>query len=849
MNWRKFAGVVAGLTVFAVALYALRHELRAYDFRQVRADFRSIPSGDLWRALGLTVCGYLTLTLYDSLALRYVKHPLAPQRVAFAGFVAYAFTNALGFSIVLGSGLRYRFYSAWGLSSAEIATVVGFNSVTSALGVMFISGMALVIEPHAAPAIAGFAVPSLYPVGVLLLVLVGAYLFATGFVRRTLRVRDWEFSLPTPGLALSQVAASSADWLFAGSVLWALLPKEAPGLTFLVFIASYLLAQVSGMVSHVPGGLGVFDVILIATMKTYVPPATLVGVLILFRVIYYLFPLALAAILLGTYEVTRGKTIFARVARLAGGWVPGVAPIILSVTTFIGGAILLLSGATPGLPARMRLLSTLVPLAVIESSHFIASLTGAILLVLSRGLGRRLDAAWWLTVAALTVGIIASLLKGVDYEEAIILAVILAALVPARRHFYRRASLTAEMFTPVWTSMTIVVLGTSIWLGFFVYQHVNYSNDLWWHFAVRGDAPRFLRATVGATAILLLVAVQRMLRPADVPDVTIAEEGTREKVKEIVRASPDASANLGFIGKKSFLFAESGKAFIMYRMYGNSFIAMGDPVGQPRDRQELAWRFRELADRRGASTVFYQVRAHNLPIYLDLGLSMMKLGEEARVRLHDFSLDSSSRAELRGVVASVASTGCTFEIVGDADVPALLPRLRAISDDWLAAKRTREKEFSIGYFDDEYLSGAPVAIVRRADEIVAFANLWIGAGRDELSVDLMRYTSAAPDDVMDYLYVQLMMWGREEGYGHFNLGMAPLSGFENRQLAPVWNRVGAMLFRNTETFFNFQGVRAYKERFDPVWEPRYLASPGGLALPRILTNVSALVAGKLTTAG
>jgi phosphatidylglycerol lysyltransferase len=283
----------------------------------------------------------------------------------------------------------------------------------------------------------------------------------------------------------------------------------------------------------------------------------------------------------------------------------------------------------------------------------------------------------------------------------------------------------------------------------------------------------------------------------------------------------------------------------MYGVEGHSWVSMGDPIGEPRERQELAWRFHELADRHSASTVFYQVRMHNLPLYLDLGLSLLKLGEEARVGLTDFSLEGGGRKGLRRVVKSVEKEGCVFEILPEEAVAGALPRLRAISDEWLAAKNTREKGFSIGYFEDAYIAGAPVATVQRNGEIVAFANLWEGGHKEELSVDLMRYASLAPDGVMEYLFVQLMLWGRQQGYGHFNLGMAPLSGLENRQLAPVWNRVGALLFKHAENFYNFQGLRAYKEKFDPVWEPRYLASPGGIALPRIITNVSALVSGSL----
>jgi len=136
-------------------------------------------------------------------------------------------------------------------------------------------------------------------------------------------------------------------------------------------------------------------------------------------------------------------------------------------------------------------------------------------------------------------------------------------------------------------------------------------------------------------------------------------------------------------------------------------------------------------------------------------------------------------------------------------------------------------------------------VVRREGRIVAFANLWESAEREELSVDLMRHALDAPAGVMDYIFAQLMIHGQQEGYRWFNLGMAPLAGLENRSLGTLWNRVGALAYRFGEDYYNFQGLRQYKEKFDPVWEPKYLASPGGLALPRILTNLAALIAGGL----
>ncbi|MFI5311672.1 MAG: bifunctional lysylphosphatidylglycerol flippase/synthetase MprF [Gemmatimonadales bacterium] len=844
MKTRNAVGVAAGSAIFLLALYELRHTLARYDVRQVRSDLAQIPASDVLAAVGFTACGYLMLILYHALAQRYVGREMPAQRTAFVGFVSYAISNALGFPLLLGGGVRYRLYNAWGLSSAEIALIVGFISTSFWLGVLAVAGTTLLIEPRATPQLLGISLSSLRPLGALMLLGIAGYLLASVLRQKPMRLFGWEVSVPRPRLALMQVVVASVEWVFAAAALWTLLPARVPGLSFAVFLSAFVLGNAAGVVSHVPGGLGVFEWILLGLLGDYVPASSLIGVVIVYRVVYYLLPLGLAATMLTVNELLRGKTGFARAARAAGAWAPGVAPTVLSITTFIGGTLLLFSGATPAVPGRLRLVAGFVPLAVIESSHFVGSLAGAALLVFSRGLGRRLDAAYYLAVGALGIGILASLLKGFDYEEAIALTVILAALAPARRHFYRRASLTSELFTPAWVFMTLVALGTSVSLGVFAYKHVDYSADLWWHFALRGDAPRFLRATVGATAVLFLVALQRLLRPA-AADPAPPDDATIERVRQIVRTSTDTSAQLALLGDKSFLFSDDGNAFVMYGVEGRSFVAMGDPLGPPRERQELAWRFRELADRHGAWTVFYQVRMHNLPLYLDLGLTLLKLGEEGRVSLAGFSLEGGARKGMRRVVKNLEREGCTFEIVPETLVPPLLPRLRAISDAWLASKRTREKAFSLGYFDERYLRCAPVAVVKRGAEIVAFANLWPGAGHEELSVDLMRYVDDAPEGVMDYLFIELLLWGRREGYAHFNLGMAPLSGLENRQLAPIWNRVGALLFRHAENFYNFQGLRAYKQKFDPVWEPRYLASPGGLALPRILTNVSALVSGGL----
>ena len=316
-----------------------------------------------------------------------------------------------------------------------------------------------------------------------------------------------------------------------------------------------------------------------------------------------------------------------------------------------------------------------------------------------------------------------------------------------------------------------------------------------------------------------------------------------EKVRTIVRESPEPAANLALLGDKSFMFSQSGRSFIMYGIEGRSWVALGDPIGPREERADLIWTFHEMSDRYRGWTVFYEVHPDTLPLYLDLGLSLLKLGEEGRVPVASFSLEGSTRKWLRHIYHKLEREGYVFEVVPHEGIPALITDLKGISDSWLKEKNTREKGFSLGFFSPEYLSQFPVGIIRKNGKIIAFANIWPGAGREEFSVDLMRHTSDAPHGIMDYLFTHIILWGRQEGYRWFNLGMAPLSGLEDRSLAPLWNRLGAFVFRHGEHFYNFQGLRQYKDKFDPVWEPKYIALPGGLALPHILANVASLVSG------
>lgn len=835
---------VLGLVLFSLALWVLYRELRHYRPGDIARSLGALPSSRVLLGLAFTALNFLLLSVYDYLGVRYAGRRLAYRRAAAASFVGFAFSQSLGFPLLTGAPARYRLYSSWGLSAVEISQVIAFYTVTFWLGVGIIGGSLLVVGPGLLPpplsGILGRAV------GAAALLIVIAYFFWTLRGRPVLALRDWEFPPPPARLSLAQLLVSPLDWSLAAAVLWVLMPRGL-GLSYPTFLTIFVAAQVVGLASHVPGGLGVFEATLLLLLPGEGLHASVLGALVAFRGIYYLLPLLVAAVVYGGLELRTHRAYVARIGGMVGRWTLSLAPYVLAVATFVAGTVLLLSGATPSVVERIARLGRFLPLPLIEASHFLASVAGAALLVLGWGLWRRLDSAWHLTVPLLVAGIVFSLLKGLDWEEASFLFVLLAVLVPARGRFYREGSLLSEAFSPGWIAAVGIALLSSVWLGLFSYRHVEFSESLWWRFALRGDAPRFLRATVGAVGVTLIVAVLRLVRPASArPRLPGRDE--MDRAAAIVAGSPVAAANLAFLGDKAFLFSEAGDALLMYGAEGRSRVALGDPVGPVERWPELVWRFREMADRYDDWPVFYQVSPRRLPLYLDMGLTLLKLGEEARVPLEEFSLEGGARRGLRRTVARIEKEGCTFELLAPPAVSSRLSELRVVSDAWLEGKATREKRFSMGRFDDDYLSRFPAGVVRRGGSIVAFSNLWTSAERAEISPDLMRQIPDAPAGVMEYLFVELMLWSRREGYRWFNLGMAPLSGLENRPLAPAWNRIGSLVYRFGDHFYSFQGLRQYKDKFGPVWEPRYLASPGGFALPRILTNVSSLVSGGLAGA-
>ncbi len=482
-----------------------------------------------------------------------------------------------------------------------------------------------------------------------------------------------------------------------------------------------------------------------------------------------------------------------------------------------------------------------MPLWILEGSHFLTGVAGAWLLVSARGIQQRLQSAYVFSLVLLGVGVLGCLFKGFDFQEALALLAVFAALLPCGRYFSRRTSLFQQRFPPFWVTAILFVLLGSIWTGVFSYRYEDYSTDLWTTFDVVEDSARFLRSSLGATLSLLTFSIIALLSPSQ-PETEFPGPVDLERALDAAKKSRRASAGLALLGDKALHFNKKRDAFLMYAIEGRISIVLGDPVGEAKEREELAVKFRDFCHRKNMWVLFFLVDPQHFQFYLDMGLTVVKVGEEARIPLKTFKLDSLASADLRSSHQRFKEKDeYSFEILPEGAGPALLPELKKVSEEWLSKNKTREMGFSTGFFQEDYLRRFPLAVVRREGKVEAFANLLESGGKEEIRTDLLRSSHEAPAVLEDYLLLEVLLWAKDKGFKWFNLGTAPLLDIQESPLAPFKDKIAQILSPYSHVS-SLGDIRKEKERFNPEWAPQYLAASANLPLSVAIANTLALIA-------
>lgn len=836
--WRQFLPYVVAFCLFGAGLYALNKLLAPVNVQEVARQIRETPWHISGMAIVTTILGYLFLAGYDWSALRHIGKPLPLPVTLTGGLMAYAFGNTVGLSAISGAAVRWRVYAGLGLDGYDIAAISTFTAASFGTAASLLGFSALAMHPAALGPILPLPPGTIRLLALAAIAAVVVPLLWASMTQRALRIGRFCLSAPSLPVIGTQLIICLGDITFSALTLYILLPD--PGISFPTFLAVFAAATMAGVLSHVPGGVGVFESVIIAAMPPDVPIDQVAAGLLLFRLIYFLFPFALALGVLAVYEGWRVLGRHERggaMGRALGAVEPALravaplAPMLLAVMVFGSGMWMSVSALLPPMTDAAQLAESLFPLAFLEGSILLSSALGAALVVLSLGVVRRSLGAFWLTIAAMAAGALFTLIEGTDYEQALALMLGMLILMPFRRAFHRRSLLTHSALTPGWIALLVAAVCAFSFIFFFVHKETPYTNELWWQFAADERAPRAMRAAMlaallmGLGALFLLLRIPRM-RPEPPDARTLALAG------QIAMQGDNPDAGFVLTGDKAIMMADNGAAFLMFGVAGSSWIAYGPPVGEQLGCEEVSYSFVDAARRTGARPIFYEVGPNDVPLMLDLGMTLHKMGEEAVVNLTTFSLDGPDRKRLRTTHARAGRDGLALDISLPPHSPTLIDELRGISDEWLAAKNSREKGFSVGRFDAEWLQLWALALVRQQGRIIAFGNIMATERHAMASIDLMRHRADAPSGTMEFMFTALILALKERGYSAFSLGMAPLSGLDPNRSRRTWDRFGALIFRHGGSFYRFEGLRAFKEKFGPDWTPHYLATP--TAMPPLL---------------
>ena len=527
---------------------------------------------------------------------------------------------------------------------------------------------------------------------------------------------------------------------------------------------------------------------------------------------------------------------------------------LMAILTALMGLVNLVSATFPALMDRLIVLEKIFPLEVRRGSHLTAALAGFALLILADSLGRRKRVAWGMTILILLISALSHILKGLDYEEAS-LAIVLAIVLFANRHRFHAHSDLPSIRNGLWV-LLIAILFTLLYgiTGFYLLdRHFKVGYDLraairqtfvmFTQFYDPGLEPltrfgRFFGDSIYIVAAgTLSYSFIMLLRPVLVREPASLQE--RARAHEIVeRHGRTSLARFTLFPDKSYFFSPGGTLFAFVSK-GRVALVLGDPIGPEADLPDALEAFKKHCVQNDWLAAFYQVQNNYLGLYKSNDFETLMIGQEAVVDLSRFTLDGKAGKDFRTALNKMERLGHRAEIHTPPLSAELLENLRDVSNEWLTSMHGSEMRFSAGWFDEAYIRSTPVVTISTPDgTISAFANMISEYQRPEFAVDLMRRRERIESGTMDFLFITMLRWAREQGVSTFSLGLSALSGLSENSETLSAERALRYIYENVNRFYNFKGLHAFKEKFHPQWQPRYLIYPG---LPNLPLVGSALV--------
>ncbi|MDK7194794.1 bifunctional lysylphosphatidylglycerol flippase/synthetase MprF [Aerococcus urinae] len=812
-RYHKMFKIVFYILLILFFGYLIQNELRSINWSLFFDSLADLPA---FTRMALVIFGLLGFSFngwYDYVATRNYTVTAHSYKILQMGWISQAFNEFIGLSGFTGAALRNNFYQKHGLKPKQAIQISLETWFASFLGL----GVLLLIVLLSGK-IDGYSL--LLPV--IYLLYLPLYFFYDKLPLARKLGKKFGLEAITWKKKLAYLSASLCDWVASFTYFYIVMLIFMPHLSPIFAMMVYSFANVVGILSFIPGGLGTFDLTVLLMMQNagYNPDQVLAAIVIL-RVCYYVIPWLLACFYVFHNWFT--SKLFEEDMKIKAWrkWIVRFVSFLLSVN----GLVLISSVISPAVPERIHLLKYLIPRSLQSVSILLVLLIGCTAFILSFGLFKRIRRALWLTLILLPLGAIACMIKGLDYEEAIFLLLSTYLLYQSRFLFTRnhlalnRKNILLSFFACAGL-LLIIFLITGHFRHMPFTRHVYLLNPLHIFFYL-----------VIASLLTILVLFSRSERldflPPSLDEINLYEQ-------LIAEYGGSEYSHLVYLKDKMIFFNTEQTVAILYRPSSDNLIALGDPIGNSQDFPSALEEFLEYAEHMDMAVGFYEVTPHYLDAFCSLGYATLKIGESAIIDLDEFTFEGKKNKNRRSVRNDMTRAGLYFEVYQPPYNDKFIHDLRQISDQWL--NKREEMSFSMGAFYEDYLARERIAVLRDEKAIYAFASI-MPISEDMISIDLMRYISHDAGDVMQMLILQLLQWAKDLGYHRFVLGMAPLANVGTKSYASPRDKTLHLVYDFGNRFYGFKGLRAYKSKFRPEWENRYIIYPNQTTLIKILISL------------
>lgn len=836
-HYKSMLKFAFAFTLIALILFEGKSQFESIHLANTLQMMRLIPMKWIVMFVIMGIAASFSMVLYDIFGMKAFQYDIDIKDLLSISFVSNSLNTLLGLGGLTGASVKSMLLKK---RSIELKEMISYNAllVTSATtGLSFFAILTLFNYR---------SVFSLLNQHVWLwacLIGYSLYLAIYFFLERIAKIsRDWSDTFGSSKLLKLRfrlLGVSVLEWLLAGILFYTLAGYFHHSLVFINIMSIFVIASIAGILSFLPGGAGSFDLIAIIGLQLAgLTPNESLTVVILYRIFYYFVPsiTAIAAFSLHVLKKEEEKGSVIR-SNAYGQFVAALMAIIV----FTCGSVLLISAFTPSLISRSSLITDVASVTFLQYSRSISIAIGLMLLITSKEIFFRVKRAYHAVMILLLGGGIFTFIKGFDIEEFAFILICMGIIRLSKTNFYRK-SIPLKLSSLIAQALIVFVL-LIVYLRGSHFLFSSYIRKFHYPLMAFKDIGTFINSGLIAYTVFIIFIVI-WYRTRDIIERDPLYQGNDQEKIELFLKNHDGNhlSHMIHLGDKQLFWASEGRVLIAYAKYSDRAVVLGDPVGEEPLISEGIQEFQRFLDIYGYSAIFYQVDEKNLSMYHENGYYFFKLGEEALVDLHVFEMIGSSRRSFRNTLKRFEKDGFAFEVLYPPFDSTLLDELEQVSAEWLGDRN--EMSFSVGWFDRAYLQKAPVATVKNSttNEIIAFVSLkYHDRNKDQIGIDLMRFKNHVPNSTMDFIFIQLLIYFKENGYGHFSFGVAPLAKVGAAPKSHWVEKIASFISKHGKLFYSFEGLRKFKAKFDPHWEPRYLAYPQLMSLPALLIEISLLV--------